>query len=258
MKTARRPLRALLPIAIVWLTACGGGLTPTPSVGVSAAPSATALASAAADSGFESLARPVGETYDGHCDGDASCLGLLDAGEHASVGFQPELTFTVTEGWGNPEDRQGIFTLLPLEIPGDAIVVFGKPQATENDGRIVAGADNTAAGLAAYIRQRPDLDVSATTTSVGGIDAFQLDIAIRPGTVAEARGCEINVCVTVASGRGVTWDYSMGLAGTERVRVYLVDAAGATMLIIASSLDGTTFADLTQLADPVVGSMTFG
>ena len=35
-------------------------------------------------------------------------------------------------------------------------------------------------------------------------------------------------------------------AGTERMRMYLVDAAGATMLIIADSLDGATFADITR------------
>jgi hypothetical protein len=33
--------------------------------------------------------------------------------------------------------------------------------------------------------------------------------------------------------------------------------AGATMLIIADSLDGATFADITSVADPIVASMTF-
>ena len=36
-----------------------------------------------------------------------------------------------------------------------------------------------------------------------------------------------------------------------------VDAAGATMLVIADSLDGATFADITSRADPIVTSMTF-
>jgi hypothetical protein len=263
MKSMRRPLRAIIPVALVGLTACGGGGTGTsvatasPTPTASSSTSVSSAASPSEDGGLGSLARPAGETIDGTCDGDASCLGLLDAGEHTSVGFDPTLTFTVPAGWANPEDRQGLFALLPLDIPGDAIVVFGKPEATGNDGRVVAGADNSAAGLATYLRGRPDLDVSATTTTIGGLAAEQLDIAIRPGTVAKARGCEVNVCVMVASGRGKTWDYTMGLAGTERMRVYLVDAAGATMLIIADSLDGATFADITSRADPIVTSMTF-
>jgi hypothetical protein len=61
----------------------------------------------------------------------------------------------------------------------------------------------------------------------------------------------------VASGRGVTWDYGLVLGGTERMRIYLVDTAGATLLIIADSLDGATFADITAAADPIVASMTF-
>jgi hypothetical protein len=255
MKTMRPRLRPTLVFILLGLTACGDGggtavstTSPTPS---------TSTPPSASDGGLGTIARPSGETIDGTCDGDASCLGLLDAGEHTSVGFQPSLTFTVPAGWANLEDRQGIFTLLPLDIPGDAIVVFGKPQATGNDGRIISGADNSAAGLAASIRDRPDLDVSSRTTTVGGVDAYQLDIAIRPGTVAKARGCEVNVCVMVASGRGVTWDYTLGLAGTERQRIYLVDMAGATMLIIADSLDGATFADITSVADPIVASMTF-
>jgi hypothetical protein len=263
MKSVRRPLRAILPVVLFTLAACAGGGTGTsvdtasPTSPARASASTSSSASASGDAGLGSLARPSGETIDGSCDGDASCLGLLDAGEHTSIGFQPSLTFTVPTGWANLEDRQGIFTLLPLDIPGDAIVVFGKPQATGNDGRIISGADNSAAGLAAYIRDRPDLDVSWRTTTVGGVNAYQLDIAIRPGTVAKARGCEVNVCIMVASGRGVTWDYTFGLAGTERERLYLVDTAGATLLIVADSLDGATFADITSVADPIVASMTF-
>jgi hypothetical protein len=263
MKTFTRPLRAVVPAVLVVLTACGGGGTGTPMPTSSATASATPSvpsspsASSSPDGGLRSVARPDGETIDGSCDSDASCLGILDAGEHTTVGFQPAMTFTVPNGWANPEDRQGIFALLPLAIPGDAIVVFGKPQATGNDGRVVAGADNSAAGLAAYIGQRPDLDVSSAMTTVGGVEAYRLDVAIRPGTVAKARGCEVNVCVMLASGRGKTWDYLMGLAGTERARIYLVDTAGATLLILADSLDGATFADITAVADPIVSSMTF-
>jgi hypothetical protein len=261
MKSMRRPLRATFAVVIVGLTGCGGAgsgaATATATHTTAASASGSASPSASADTGLGSIARPVGETIDGSCDDDASCLGLLDAGEHTTVGFQPTMTFSVPAGWANPEDRQGIFTLLPISIPGDAIVAFGKPQATGNDGRIVTGADNSAAGLAAYLGGRPDLDVSTATAKVGGVDAYRLDVAIRPGTVAKARGCEVNVCVMLASGRGVTWDYSLVLGGTERMRLYLVDTAGATVLIVADSLDGATFADITSMADPIVASMTF-
>ena len=258
MNSMRRPLRATFAVVIVGLTGCGGAgsgvATATPTHTAAASASGSASASASADTGLGSIARPV---IDGDYDGDASCVGLLDAGERTSVGFQPTMTFRVPAGWANLDNRQGIFTLLPLAIPGDAIVAFGKPQATGNDGRIVAGADNSAAGLAAYLGGRPDLDVSTGTATVGGVNAYRLDVAIRPGTVAKARGCEVNVCVMVASGRGVAWDYSLVLGGTERMRIYLVDTAGATLLIIADSLDGATFADITAAADPIVASMTF-
>jgi hypothetical protein len=247
----------LLPALVV---ACSAAPVSTPTGSRTTSAPKTPLASSSGSRSEEelgSLARPTDETFDGACEEDASCLGLLDAGEHTSAGFQPAVTFTVPRGWANVEDRQGIFALPWGAIPGDEIAIFGKPQATGNDGRIVTGADNSAAGLAAYLQARADLDVSATTTTIGGVTAHQLDIAIRPGAASTSRGCEVNVCITFASGRAKTWDYVLGLAGTERMRVYLVDAAGATMLIIADSLDGTSFAQITDAADPIVMSMRF-
>ncbi len=256
-RSTRLPVPAALAALLLAGCASGAGTPSATGATASATPTGSIAIASPSEAGLGSIPRPTGETIDGTCDGDASCLGLLDAGEHTSGGFQPTLTFTVPAGWANLEDRQGVFTLLPLDIPGDAIILFGKPQATEDDGRIVSGADNSTAGLAAYLRGRTDLDVSATTTRIGGVEAQQLDIAIRPGTIAKARGCEVAVCVTFASGRGKTWDYQAGLAGTERARVYLVDAAGTTTLIVVDSLDGTTFGDLTAAAEPIVASMAF-
>jgi hypothetical protein len=54
------------------------------------------------------------------------------------------------------------------------------------------------------------------------------------------------------------WDWDWGVAGTEKERLYLLDASDGTIAVVVDSLDGTTFDSLVGIWEQIVPTIRFG
>jgi len=128
-----------------------------------------------------------------------SCLGALAAGTYTTKNFQPTLTYTVPDGWGNFEDLDGNFLLLPPGATlegGDAgtddyIGIYSSVAAVQGCGSGSApGVGHTPADIAAHLTaNREALKVSAPqAATVGGLQGLVLDLELQTGFTD---GCDL-------------------------------------------------------------------
>jgi len=123
-----------------------------------------------------------------------TCLGVLTAGSHTSVSFQPRFSFKVPAGWKNYLDISGLYLLQPpgSKPPGDSIAgsFIGletrvAPEAFDCQSR-VHGVRTTPTALVAWIAKQRGLEVSRRhPVAVGGLRGVALDVRMRRG----AKGC---------------------------------------------------------------------
>jgi hypothetical protein len=241
----------------VLIAACQAGTggpsssaTPTAATSVStAAPTPTPLPIA--------MPRPTDIPSDGSCGQGDICLGILQPAKvYRTTAFSPQLTFTMPEaGWENLADVGGIFQLLPIAYPGDAIAFFRDPTASGALGTRVED-------LAAWLAKNPLLTVTPTKpVTVGGLKGLTMDITIAAGARNHPVDCPVQVCVPIFSGKDSskvpTWKWDWGAAGLDTQRLYLVRSKEGVVAIFVDSLDGTTFDSLNKTADKVLATLRF-
>jgi hypothetical protein len=263
LNATSRLRRTLLVMAAASLlvAACtsSGQSSATPSPPRSRTPSLTATATALP----LVLPRPTDIPTDGTCEAGHSCLGILTVGTHHTQVFEPGFSFEMpVTGWENIAQEGGVFQLLPIDSPGDAIAFFREPRATDENGGPVAGVGSTVPELTSWLRSNQLLTVSAPFhTAVGRHDAVRMDIAIAPGAQAHQSDCPVQVCVRFFKGidpsRLPAWEWDWGSAGTEHQRLYLLSVKGGVLAIFVDSLDGTTFDALNRTAETVLKSVHF-
>jgi hypothetical protein len=227
--------------------------TPSTSLGATVEPTATPRPI--------SLPRPTDIPRDGTCESGHVCLGVLESGKsYATVDFEAPLTLTMpVGGWENLVDAGGIFQLLPIESPGDAIAFLLEPAAV---GAGAATAGTSVDQLAAWLTANPLLDVTpAAPVTVGGLDGVRMDVRIAPGAQNQDPGCPVQVCVPFVRGSDPTppieWSWDWGSAGLETQRLYLVTSNEGVVAIFVDSFDGTSFDALTTAADQILATVKF-
>lgn len=218
-----RPIATALVASLLVVAGCSAGATPAPS------PSPT----------------PV----------------PLPAGTHTSATFRPAVTYTVPAGWTNPVDSAFYLRLEPVGTDVVGIHVFrdavAASQAQDCPPTPEPGVGRTAAELVAWFGERPGLVVSdPAAVTTGGLRGFVVDISMLEGWLAScpyAQGLP-TVPLLVGQEPGFRWT----IAGSERLRMYVLDVpGGGTVIIDLDDFAGDLFDEFVEQASPIVASMQF-
>lgn len=259
--------RSALMLAIVLVAACQSAGSAT--VGTTATVPAASAPPTAAATTIPSTAptRPVtlprvsDVPLDGTCeDEDASCLGALAPGKvYTTKVFTPTTSFKVPSAdWVNPFDGGGDFALLSTRDVGDAIMFFRDARSVDKS----VGA--TVTDIAAWLEAYDQLTVTpATPATIGGLTGVSMDIRISPGATNTDPGCPVQICVLLVRGDDPVpndpyqWHWDWAIAGTEVMRLYLLDAKDIVLAIFVDSRDGLTFEAVTGTFDAIKPTITF-
>jgi hypothetical protein len=185
----------------------------------------------------------------------------LPAGAYTSRTFQPSVSYTLPAGWDNPTDAADYFELVPAGSEIAGIHLFRDPKAMSQAADCPAspepGVGGTSSQLAAWIRARPGLAVGdPRIVTVGGLRGIEIDVAIADGW---AGTCPFaNGLPAVPLFVGKTGGYQWVVAGSERLRLSLLDVpGGGTVVVDVDAFDGSVFDSLVANAAPIVDTFTF-
>lgn len=220
---------------------------------------------------------------------DSGCIGDLEAGTFSSQYVAPRLpataswspdwgalSYTVPAGWANSADWPNHLSLTPSEAyakegpdgPSDGIQeidVFRLPAAIGQDpactDTVLTGVPSTVDGLLGHIR---GLDSVATTTpkpiTIDGHAGTWLDLAVAPTWTGTCPGSPSRTPVAVLFGNEASVgsdSYGVGLTGSERERLILVDVGGQVVAIVIDATDPSTFDTFASQAMSIVESFRF-
>lgn len=185
----------------------------------------------------------------------------LPAGTYTSLAFQPPVTYTLPEGWSKPVDSPSYLELRPAGSELAGIFLFRDPYAASQDLSCPAtpepGVGRTSSELAAWIRGRPGLVVSdPRLASVGGLSGTALDTGIVTGWTASCPFADgiPTVPLITSPEAGYNWV----VAGSERLRLFLLDVPGdGTVIVDIDAFDGSLIDELIADAMPIVNSFVF-
>ena len=191
----------------------------------------------------------------------ASPAAALAPGTYASSVFQPALTFSLPGGWEKPVDDPTYLQLRPAGSELTGIHLFRDPVAASQDPSCPAtaepGVGHTSSELVTWIRGRPGLVVGdPKLVSVGGLRGVELDLGIISGWTPSCPFA--NGTPTVPLFVGANGQYRWVVAGTERLRLDLLDIpGGGTLVVDVDAFDGALIDDLLTSAAPIVRSFRF-
>ena len=272
---------AVLAVTVMLAGGCaatrvGSATAPSPAIASEAIPTQAPTPSAAAvttsaPSGTlrptptypARQSRPTGIPVDGTCESGSTCLGLLDTAKHHTNVFAPGFAFTMPgSGWENISQEGGVFAFLPIAAPGDGIFFFRAPQATKADGTVLTSVPIEVEAIKQFLTTNADLTVSTPQdVTIGGLPGVQMDISVPPGAGQHPGDCPVATCVMFFKGRDPsskpTWQWDWGVTTSERMRLYLLKAKDTVVAIVADSLDGTTWDDLTATTDKLLKTVAF-
>jgi hypothetical protein len=191
----------------------------------------------------------------------AGTARALPAGTYTSTAFSPALTFTLPDGWEKASDQAGYLQLRPA---GDEVVgihLFRDPVAMSQEASCPLAAEpsvgRTSVELVKWIRERPGLVVGQPAmATVGGLRGTAIDIAIADGwrpSCPFANGLP-TVPLIFQPPDGYRWI----VAGSERLRLYLLDVPGGGLVIVdIDAFDGARWEAILEAAAPIVRSFSF-
>ncbi len=186
----------------------------------------------------------------------------LPAGTYTSKAFTPAVTYTLPAGWENPNDASDYLDLLPAGSDVGGIYLFRDPQPASQDSACpqspapgIIAKDSTT--LMNWIRGRPGLTVSTPTlVTVGGLPGVELDVAIKEGWKNSCPFANNLPSVPLFALTGSQYPWT--IAGTERLRMDLLDRpGGGTIVVDIDAFDGSVVQSLVEAATPIVRSMSF-
>jgi hypothetical protein len=192
---------------------------------------------------------------------DGSLETPLPAGQHSSTVFQPAVTFTLPEGWIVADDTAGYLQLRPANQDLLGIHVFRGATAASQDASCpiepAPGVGTSSVALVTWMRGLDGLLASSPAlVQIGGLRGSSIDLGIANGWTTScpfANGVP-TVPLLVEQGTGLRWV----LAGSERLRLYLLDLPGGdTVLVDIDDFEGSQLAAFMGQAVPVVTSMSF-
>ncbi len=261
-----RPLALILAVAMFIIAGCGNAGSPSrPSATAveNSNPAPTAAPSPSSATVAGAVPRPDNLPLDGTCEQGKACLGLLGPGSYQSDGFLSKFAFKIGQpGWENLAEEHDTFQLIPVDHPGDLLEVIRMPRILAQSGTprpAAVGAD--VGSMTAWFAGDPSLTVTnPAKVTVGGLSGNVFDVAIAPGAMTNDPNCPVAVCrnfLMWGDPTAADWDGEWGLAGPEKLRLYLLSAKDGVVAIAVDSLDGATFEDLTQRASQVLATLKF-
>ena len=185
----------------------------------------------------------------------------LTAGTHTSAQFQPTVSYTVPDGWTNPQDTPAYLELFPVQNDSNGIHIFHNPQALSQASDCPTsaqpGVGTSSVELVAWIRSIKGFAVSPPAlATIGGLPATSIDVAIAQGWTQSCSFAGGLPTVPLFFGRETSLRWVV--ADKERLRLYLVDVPGnGTVVVDVDSFDGAGFTGLLAAAAPIVKSITF-
>ncbi len=221
--------RSLVLIAVaVALAACGGAVAPP-------APAATP-------------------------DTTAPASTPMPAGTYTTATFQPPLTFTVPDGWELVADTPTWVQLRPAGTQNIGIYLFRDAFALSQDPACPTtaepGVGTTSTELTAWLRGLPGLVASSPAlVTVGGLRGTSLDLAIKADWTESCPFADGLPTVPLIRNDGIErWV----LAGSERLRFYLLDVPGGGNVIVdVDDFEGSQIDSLIAAATPIIKSFQF-
>jgi hypothetical protein len=184
----------------------------------------------------------------------------LSAGPHTSAVFQPAVTFTVPDGWTLAADSAHYLQIHPVATDLAGIHLFRDAVAASQDPACPTtaepGVGKTSTELTTWIKGLKGLTVSQPVLAeVGGLRGVGLDISIAAGwtqSCAFANG--VPTVPLLTDGADLRWV----VAGSERLRLYVLDApGGGTVIVDLDAFDGDLYDDLIKVGVPIVKSLAF-
>jgi hypothetical protein len=185
----------------------------------------------------------------------------LPAGTYTSNAFAPALTFTVPDGWEKSADTAAYLQLRPVGDENVGIHVFKDPVALSQDATCPLAAEPgvglTSFDLAKWIRERPGLIVSQPgMATVGGLNGTVIDVGIVDGWKASCPFA--NGLPTVPLFFQPPDGYRWVAAGSERLRLYVLDVPGGGRVVVdIDAFDGARMDELVKAAAPIVSTFSF-
>lgn len=192
----------------------------------------------------------------------SDCLGRLEAGDYASVNFDPfdsdsygQVVYTVPDGWTSSLDDKGRLTLLPPD--GDetgvhGVYLFADVAPTTADCPATSRAIAGMSAIADAITSTPGLVTTTSSTAVGGYEARAIDISAAD-LICDGE----QPLLTSRPGAATSWTLSVGEA--QQMRVVLVDIGDDRTLAIVITSDRSTsaYAALVEDSTTVIDSLVF-
>lgn len=185
----------------------------------------------------------------------------LPAGTYNSVQFRPRVAFTLPDGWEWPTDAGAYLQVRPAGSDIAGIHLFRDAVAASQDPACPSAAEpgvgTTSTELVAWIRERPGLVVSTPAmATVGGLRGVVIDVGIADGWTASCPFANGAPTVPLINGGGA--GYHWIVAGSERMRLYVLDLPGGGNVIVdVDAFDGRVIDELIRQATPIVKSLQF-
>lgn len=168
--------------------------------------------------------------------------GPLPAGRYRTDALGPAVMFELGDGWQGLE-APTLFELYWAEVPGyvGASAFDGRMASDPCDPATLAPGDATASAFIAWLTGLTVLETTATPTTFAGL----------PATLVEASAAFM-ACPTM--GHLTLWG-DFGLYPTEALRVWVVEAEDAVIIVTAESEQARDFDTFLVTAQPVLDSL---
>jgi hypothetical protein len=186
-----------------------------------------------------------------------ACLGSLDAGSYATSTFNPQITYTVPEGWANLEDLPGNF-LLQKTNDLRYLGVYQNVRAPAECAEAWAeGVEGGVADLTEWYTTHPGLTTTEPeAVTIGGLDGVFIDISLEPSWNVTCPYSQGQPVVPFIIGNGTSELHHVILPGFEE-RLYLLEWNQGNVAIEVGSEGQPLDQYLTEVL-PIIESLNFG
>lgn len=184
----------------------------------------------------------------------------LAPGTYRSQAFQPPVSVTLPAGWWISTDSADYFAVQPVATDQAGVHIFSGPLPASQAASCPEAPEPSIGTLdvqvAAWIRSRPGFVTSPQRpVTIDGHRGLELDVSIA---ASWTQSCPFaNGLPAVPLFIGATDSYRWVVAGSERLRLDLLDVDGRTVVVDVDAFDGSLMDALVAQAQPIVQSLTF-
>ena len=174
--------------------------------------------------------------------------------------FQPPVSVTLPTGWWIAIDSADYFAVQPVTTDQAGIHIISDPLPASQAASCPEAPEPSIGTLdvdvATWIKSRPGFATNPQRpVTIGGHRGLELDVSIA-ATWKES--CPFaNGLPSVPLFVGASGTYRWVVAGTERLRLDLLDVDGRTVVIDVDAFDGSLMDALVAQAQPIIQSLTF-